>query len=122
MSLTNLYTLEEAAPSAGSGSLLMPIILIGAMVLMFYLTSRSQKKQERQAEEMRNNIGIGDEITTIGGIIGRVVNKREDTIVIETSSDRTKMKIELRSVRSVDRKANEPAQEQKPATFKVKKQ
>lgn len=121
MSFTSLYTLEAATPAAG-GSMIMPIILIGAMVLMFYLTSRSQKKQERQAEEMRNSIGIGDEITTIGGIIGRVVNKREDTIVIETSSDRTKMKLELRSVRSVDKKANEASHEQKPTTFKVKKQ
>ncbi len=121
MLLTNLYTLEGTTPAAApASSMLMPLILIGAMILMFYFTSRSQKKQAKREEEMRNSIGIGDEITTIGGIIGRVVNKREDTIVIETSSDRTKMKLELRSVRSVDKKANEK-NEQKPVTFKVKK-
>ena len=70
--------------------------------------------------EMRNNLAVGDEITAIGGIVGKVVNRREDAVIIETGSDRVKMKLALWAVRSVDKKAKD-VQESKPATFKVKK-
>lgn len=114
-----LYTLNQSAQQGGGISM---IIMLVAMVAIFYFIGiRPQKKQEREAQEMRNNLAIGDEITTIGGIVGRIVSKREDTIVIETSSERTKMKFAIWAVRSVDKKVNE-AQESKPATFKVKKQ
>ena len=99
--------------------MLLPIIL---MVAVFYFVGiRPQKKQEKEAKAMRDGLAIGDEIVTIGGIVGRIVNKREDSIVIETSSDRTKIKIETWAIRNVVKKANEPKEEQKPATFKVKK-
>ena len=52
-----------------------------------------QKKREREVEKMRSSIEVGDEIVTSGGIIGRVVSIREDTIVIETGSDRSKIRI-----------------------------
>ena len=113
----NTYTLTGTAQG---GSMLMPIIMIGVMVLMFVWMSRSQKKKDRADAEMRNNLAIGDEIITIGGIMGKVVNKREDTVVIETSSDRTKIKFHVTAIRSVEKKVSEPT-ESKPATFKVKK-
>lgn len=118
--LTNLYTLEAApAQSTGMLGMLLPIIL---MVAVFYFVGiRPQKKQEKEAKAMRDGLAIGDEIVTIGGIVGRIVNKREDSIVIETSSDRTKIKIETWAIKNVVKKANDPKEEQKPATFKVKK-
>jgi preprotein translocase subunit YajC len=64
--------------------------------------SRSQKKQEREAADMRNSIMVGDEITTIGGIIGRVVKVTEETVVIETGKDRTKLHMLKSAIRSVD--------------------
>ena len=93
------------------------------MIAIFYFIGiRPQKKQEKAANDMRNSLVVGDEITTIGGIVGKVVNIREENIVIETSSDRTKMKIARWAVRSVEKKVGaENTQEQKPATFKVKK-
>ena len=54
---------------------------------------RPQKKREKEVEKMRSSIEVGDEIVTSGGIIGRVVSIREDTIVIETGSDRSKIRI-----------------------------
>ena len=117
--MTNLYTLTQQA--GGTGSALMTFLPIILMIAIFYFIGiRPQKKQEKEANAMRNNLAIGDEITTIGGIVGRVVSKRENTLIIETGSDRTKMKIALWAVRSVDKKVNE-VQENKPATFKVKK-
>ncbi len=120
MSLTNLYTLQDAT-AGQSGSMLGMLLPIILMVAIFYFIGiRPQKKQEKEAKAMRDNLAIGDEIVTIGGIVGKIVSKREDAIVIETSSDRTKMKFETWAVRNVVKKANE-ATESKPATFKVKK-
>lgn len=117
---TNLYTLE-GGNNGGGGSALMTFIPIILMIAIFYFIGiRPQKKQEKEANEMRNNLAVGDEITTIGGIVGKVVNRREDAVIIETGSDRVKMKIALWAVRSVDKKVKD-VQEAKPATFKVKK-
>ena len=88
---------------ASSGGLIM----IAVLVLFFFLTSRSQKKQEKKVNDMRNNLQVGDEITTIGGIIGKIVSIKEETIVIETSHDRTKIRFLRSAVRCVDVKAED---------------
>ena len=80
-----------------------PIIMLVVMfVAMYFLTIRPQKKAEKEANDMRNNLEIGDEITTIGGIIGRIVSIKEETCVIETSKNGTKIRILKSAVRSVD--------------------
>jgi preprotein translocase subunit YajC len=91
----NLFTLEAtAATTAKTGSpvtmIVMMAVLFGAM---YFLMIRPQKKQQKKDQEMRESTQVGDEITTIGGIIGRVVTVKEDSIVIETGADRNKMKI-----------------------------
>ena len=119
-----IYALEATADAtAGTGgSMFTSIILIVAMVAVFYFIGiRPQKKQEKQTAAMRDGLMVGDEITTIGGIVGRIVNIREDMIVIESGTARTKIKIARWAVRSVEKKIEEPKEEQKPATFKVKK-
>lgn len=93
--------LLEAEPSP-TGSILPTILMLVAVVAVFFFMSRSQKKQEREANDMRNSLMMGDEITTIGGIIGRVVKVTEETVVIETSKDRTKLHILKSAIRSVD--------------------
>ncbi|MBE6695852.1 MAG: preprotein translocase subunit YajC, partial [Ruminococcaceae bacterium] len=62
---------------------------------------------ERAANEMRNSLQRGDEITTIGGIVGKIVGMTDETITIETSNDKTKIRFLKSAVRSVDVKANE---------------
>lgn len=115
-----IYTLEAANPDA-AGGMWSSLILVAVMVAVFYFIGiRPQKKQEKETNAMRNSLMIGDEITTIGGIVGKIVNIREEMIIIETGSDRTKMKIARWAIRSVEKKAGEEA-EKKPATFKVKK-
>ncbi|MBR2387837.1 MAG: preprotein translocase subunit YajC [Clostridia bacterium] len=83
------------------------ILLVVMFVAMYFLMIRPQKKQEKQVNEMRNNLQVGDEITTIGGIIGKIVSIKEETITIETSHDRTKIRFLRSAVRCVDVKAED---------------
>ena len=84
------------------------IIMIVAMVAIFYFFMyRPQKKQEKEAADMRNGLQVGDEITTIGGIIGKVVSIKEETCMIETGRDGTKIRILKSAVKSVDVKAED---------------
>ncbi len=83
------------------------ILLVVMFVAMYFLMIRPQKKQEKQVNDMRNNLQVGDEITTIGGIIGKIVSIKEETITIETSHDRTKIRFLRSAVRCVDVKAED---------------
>ena len=71
-----------------------PIILLVLMfVLMYFVMIRPESKRKKQAEEMRNSLKKGDQITTIGGIVGKIVMVNEETIIIETSDDRVRMEL-----------------------------
>lgn len=69
------------------------IMLVAMFALMYFLMIRPENKRKKKAQEMRDSIKKGDTITTIGGIIGRVVSVTKDTLVIETSEDRVRMEI-----------------------------
>lgn len=85
-----------------------PILIMAAVLVgMYFLVIRPQKKQEKETNEMRNNLRVGDEITTIGGIIGKVVSIKEETVMIETGHDRTKIRILKSAVRNVDVRAED---------------
>ena len=86
--------------SGGAGSLVMFIPLILIVVVMYFLMIRPQRKQQKEEQKMRNDLRIGDEITTIGGICGRVLQVKEEEIVIETGADRSKMTIKKWAVQS----------------------
>ena len=78
-------------------SLLMLVVMFA---VFYFILIRPQKKREKEAQQMRNNLQVGDEVTTMGGIVGRVVSLREDTVVIETGSDRAKIRIKRWAVQS----------------------
>ena len=103
------FLLEEQA-SGGTGGNPMDIwgtvIMIGILfVFLYFFMIRPQKKQERRDAEMRDALAVGDEVTTIGGIIGKVVSIKGETFVLETTKDRTKIRFLKAAVRSVDVKA-----------------
>ena len=85
------YTGAEGAGAIGMGSMLLPLILM--LALMYFLMIRPESKRKKQAEDMRNSLKKGDQITTIGGIMGKIVHVGEDSIVIETSDDRVRMEL-----------------------------
>lgn len=101
------YLTDAAATGGALGSFFPIIMLVVMFVAMYFITIRPQKKAEKEANDMRNNLQIGDEITTIGGIIGRIVSIKEETCVIETSRDGTKIRILKAAVRNVDVKAED---------------
>lgn len=106
----NLFLLDATAAAAETngqtggwmGTLisLLPFVLI--IVLMYFIMIRPQKKKQQEEQKMRNSLRVGDELTTIGGICGRVVNVKDDTLIIETGADRNKMTIKKWAVQSVE--------------------
>lgn len=70
------------------------LIMVVLMIAIFYfLMIRPENKRKKQADEMRSNLKKGDQITTIGGIVGRIVMVNEESIIIETSDDRVRMEL-----------------------------
>ena len=85
-----------------------PILLIAGMFIIFYFVGiRPQKKQEREVNAMRNALTVGDEITTIGGLIGKIVSIKDETCVIETTHERTKIRFLKSAIARVDVKAED---------------
>ncbi len=113
------YNFLTADSSGDSGSSLSMIIMLVAMfALMYFLMIRPQKKKQKEDQQMRDNIQPGDEITTIGGICGRVVSVKDDSYVIETGADRNKMKITKWAVQ-MNNTANEKAAAEREAARKA---
>ena len=96
------FLLETATGNTASTlpMTLITIVLFG--VIMYFFMIRPQKKQEKEHNEMKNALAVGDEVTTIGGIIGKVVSIKEETFVLETTKDRTKIRFLKGAIRSVD--------------------
>ena len=77
------------------------IMLVIFLFLMYLLLIRPQKKREKKIEDMRSNIKVGDEVVTIGGICGKIVKTKENTLVIQVGTDKTKFEITRWAVSSV---------------------
>jgi preprotein translocase subunit YajC len=94
--MNNFNLLDATATTDASGNMIMWIVIYAALfaALYFFLIRPNNKKKKAEAE-MRNSIEVGVEVTTIGGIMGRVVAVKddEDAIIIETGADRNKMKM-----------------------------
>ena len=73
------------------------------LVLLYFMIYRPQKKQEKKDAAMRAALEIGDQVTTIGGIVGRVVAIKDDTFVLETGSDRVKIRFTKSAISSVEK-------------------
>ena len=86
-------------------AMILPLAAIG--LFMYFFMIRPQKKQEKETNNMRNSLTVGDEVTTIGGIIGKVVSIKEETCVIETAHERTKIRILKSAISRVDVKAED---------------
>ena len=87
-------TVMTAQQQAGSMQMYSSLIMIVLVVFFFYfLIIRPQKKQEKKEKEMRENLEVGDEVITNGGIVGIVFSIKDDTVLIETGSDRSKIRV-----------------------------
>ena len=78
------------------------IIMIVMLVAMWWFTSSSQKKKDKEAQDLRDSLQVGDEVTTIGGIIGKVDSIKDETFVLETTKEKTHIRFLKAAIRSVD--------------------
>ena len=100
-----LDTAQTPEPAQGGG-IWSTLIMVGLLIVVFYFFMiRPQKKQEKKDAEMRDSLQVGDEVTTIGGIIGKIVSIKGETFVLETTKDKTKIRFLKGAIRSVDVKA-----------------
>ncbi|MBE6778246.1 MAG: preprotein translocase subunit YajC [Ruminococcaceae bacterium] len=90
-----------AAFMANYGGIVFLVLMI---VVMYFLMIRPQKKKQKAEQEMRNNLRVGDELTTIGGVCGRVVSIKDDTVTIESGTDRSKLQFKKWAIQSVETK------------------
>ncbi len=79
------------ATSSGMPSMLLTLVLM--LGVFYFMLIRPENKRKKEAEQMRASVRTGDKITTIGGIVGTVVNVKEDKIVIETGADQVRIEI-----------------------------
>ena len=120
-----LLFLEEVAPQANpAGGLIgmLPMLLI--MVALFYfMLIRPENKRKKEAEQLRSAVKNGDKITTIGGIVGTVVDVKSDSFVIETSADQVRMELmkwALSTNETAEAAAKEEAKKKQEAKAKAK--
>ncbi len=87
-----LHFLAETTQNAQGGGMMTTIIMLGGMLLVFYfMLIRPENKRKKEAEQMRSAVKTGDLVTTIGGVVGTVVDVKSDKFVIETGADQVRM-------------------------------
>lgn len=97
------------------------IVMFGVLILVFYFfLIRPENKKKKAAEAMRESLKVGDKIITIGGIIGEIVNIKDESIVIETSADRVRMELTKWSISSNETAAKAAAKEREAARAAAK--
>lgn len=120
------YSFLEASSNTAQGTeannTWQMIFTIGIWVVViaaaYFLFIRPQRKRQKQEEELRSSIEIGDDVTTIGGIVGRVIAVRDDdeTFIVETGSDKTRMRFKKWAIASVDTPDKQPKDTKKKAS------
>ena len=106
-----ILSATETVTGAGDGVSMLPsLIMIVVMVAVFYfILIRPENKRKKQAEEMRNSLKVGDDITTIGGITGTICAVKEKTLVLETGADRVRIEFAKWAVSSKGTQTTEEA-------------
>ena len=97
-------------PEGMLSSVLMLVLMLG---VFYFILIRPENKRKKESEKMRSSVKVGDRITTIGGIIGTVVNVKEDKVVIETSADQVRMELTKWSISTNDTAAEAQQEEAK---------
>ena len=85
------------------------ILIIPMFALMYFLMIRPENKRKKEAQNMRDSLTVGDEITTIGGITGTICAVKENTIVIESGADRVRVELTKWAVSTKNAQGAEPA-------------
>lgn len=104
--MNHLMALDATAAAQGGGmSMIIMLLVYGVFIVaLYFIFFRPQNKKKKKEAEMRKNAQVGDEITTIGGVCGRIVAVKDETdsIIIETGSDKSKLRVKRWAIGSVD--------------------
>ena len=111
-----LYFLESTTTTGTEGMGASTIIMLLAMVAVFYfMLIRPENKRKKEAENMRSSLKVGDRVTTIGGIMGKVVHVSDDKFVLETGADQVRIELAKWALSTNDTAAERAKEEQKKA-------
>lgn len=111
-----MFNFLTGTTGANGGGMTSTIIMMVVMVGVFYfLLIRPENKRKKEAENMRSSVKTGDRITTIGGIVGTVVNVKDDKFVMETGADQVRLEMAKWAISSNDTAAEAAAEEAKKA-------
>ena len=114
---------DQQAVGFGGGMPTMLIMLVLFIAIFYFMILRPEKKKKKDAEDLRNSLHKGDRITTIGGITGKIVDLKDEKIVIETSEDQVRMELQKWAVmtnETAEKEKSKRAAEAKEAAQKAK--
>ena len=108
LSLSGCATTGDAGPGAGAGfsSILMLVVMV---VVFYFFLIRPENKKKKKLEQMRSELGVGDKITTIGGMVGKIVDISGDLITFETGADRVRIQVTKWAISTTGIEKNEDA-------------
>ena len=114
-----VFLTSAEAQTTGAGSML--IMMVALLAVFYFFMIRPENKRKKEAQAMRDALKVGDNITTIGGVIGDVVSVKDNSIVIETSADRVRVEFAKFAV-STNNTAEKEAAKQKAAALAARKE
>ena len=110
--MVNFLTATDAAAGGMGSTIIMMVAMLG---IFYFMLIRPENKRKKEAEQMRSSVRKGDKITTIGGIVGTVVDVKENNIVIETSADQVRIEFAKWAISSNETAAENAKAEAKKA-------
>ena len=110
--MVNFLTASEAATGGMMSTIIMMVVMLG---IFYFMLIRPENKRKKEAEQMRSSVRKGDKITTIGGIVGTIVDVKENNIVIETSADQVRIEFAKWAISSNETAAENAKAEAKKA-------
>ena len=111
--MVHFLTTTDAAAAGGLGSTV--IMMVAMLAIFYFMLIRPENKRKKEAEEMRSSVRKGDKITTIGGVVGTVVDVKENNIVLETSADQVRIEFAKWAISSNETAAENAKAEAKKA-------
>ena len=110
--MVNFLSTTEAAAGGMGSTIIMMVAMLG---IFYFMLIRPENKRKKEAEQMRSSLRKGDKITTIGGIVGTIVDVKENNIVLETSADQVRIELAKWAISSNETAAENAKTEAKKA-------
>ena len=123
--LSTATATDAAAAPGGNPMSTMLIMLVGLFAVMYFMVIRPENKKKKEQEALRSSLHRGDKITTIGGIMGKIVDIKDEKIVIETGEDQVRLELQKWSVmtnNTAEKEKTKRAEEAKAAAQKAKEE